>query len=136
VHGRTAMRIGNIESQLQELRADNRSPAESMVSGKGDGAGRAGGPNEAGRSEDIHPMRPDRGNSQHIIMDSRDCNLDPDKYRRNLDYTKHSGTGKYFVRVIDSSSGEVIREVPPEGQLDRMARIRDLIRKAYSVSDY
>ena len=73
--------------------------------------------------------------SQHI-KDASDFSVDPDRYRRNLDYTKHSATGRYFVKVIDSSSGEVIREVPPEGQLDRMARIRDLIRKAYSVSDY
>ncbi len=57
--------------------------------------------------------------------------INPDGLRRNLTYLKHRASNSYFVRVIDASTDKVIREVPPEEQLDRIARMREFIASHY-----
>jgi flagellar protein FlaG len=47
--------------------------------------------------------------------------LAPSNFR--LSYAVHSDTNKVMVRVYDSDTQEVIREIPPESRLDSMARI-------------
>jgi len=57
--------------------------------------------------------------------------IDPYKYARELSYRKHFPTKRYYCQVINVSTDEVIREVPPEEQLDRVARWRQFIQMLY-----
>ena len=44
-----------------------------------------------------------------------------------LNFNVHEATGRVEVQVIDTSTDEVIREIPPESRLDTLARIQELI---------
>jgi len=57
--------------------------------------------------------------------------IDPYEYARELSYRKHLPTKRYYCQVINVSTEEVIREVPPEEQLDRIARWRQFIQMLY-----
>ncbi|KKM12434.1 flagellar protein FlaG [Clostridiales bacterium PH28_bin88] len=41
-------------------------------------------------------------------------------------FTVHEGTKAIMVRVLDSETGEVIREIPPEKILDMVAKMWEL----------
>ncbi|NLV17855.1 MAG: flagellar protein FlaG [Syntrophomonadaceae bacterium] len=43
-----------------------------------------------------------------------------------LDFSIHEKTGRILVKVIDSESDEVIREIPPEQMLDMAAQIAEM----------
>ncbi len=44
-----------------------------------------------------------------------------------LEYSVHERTGQIMVKVKNSESGEVIREIPPEKILDLVANIWDML---------
>ena len=44
-----------------------------------------------------------------------------------LRFELHEGSGRMMVRVIDSSTQEVIKEIPPEAVLEAVARVREII---------
>lgn len=46
---------------------------------------------------------------------------------KQLEFVLHEGSGRMMVRVIDSASQEVIKEVPPEAVLEAVARVREII---------
>jgi uncharacterized FlaG/YvyC family protein len=54
-------------------------------------------------------------------------------YTKSLSHIKHSGSGRYYVRVINRDTREVVREVPPHQELDRISRMRSFLREAYSM---
>lgn len=41
-------------------------------------------------------------------------------------YHKHEQTNQFYVDVIDSSTGEVIRQIPSQEELDMIAKLREL----------
>lgn len=48
-------------------------------------------------------------------------------YNYHLEFKVHQASGKMQVKVVDSDSKKVIREIPPESILDFSARIRELL---------
>lgn len=44
-----------------------------------------------------------------------------------LRFELHEGSGRMMVQVIDSSTQEVIKEIPPEAVLEAVARVREII---------
>ena len=46
--------------------------------------------------------------------------------KRNMEYSVHEATHQIMVKVVNSDTGEVIREIPPEKALDIMAKIWEL----------
>ncbi len=44
-----------------------------------------------------------------------------------ISFVLHDGAGRLMVRVLNSNTGEVIREIPPKEVLDAEARIREAI---------
>jgi flagellar protein FlaG len=42
---------------------------------------------------------------------------------RRLQFEKHDQTGRIIVRVVDSTTGEMIREIPPKKILDMVGRM-------------
>ncbi|MGM0884184.1 MAG: flagellar protein FlaG [Bacillota bacterium] len=44
----------------------------------------------------------------------------------NLEFTVHEETKRIAVKVLDSESGEVIREIPPEKTLDFVAKLWEM----------
>lgn len=44
-----------------------------------------------------------------------------------ISFVLHDGSGRLMVRVVNNSTGEVIREIPPKELLDAEARIREAI---------
>ncbi|WP_249871314.1 flagellar protein FlaG [Oceanobacillus saliphilus] len=47
--------------------------------------------------------------------------------RRNLKFELHDRLDKYYVTVIDSSTNEVIKEIPPKKMLDMYAEMADFM---------
>ena len=47
--------------------------------------------------------------------------------RRNLKFELHDKLDKYYVTVIDSSTKEVIKEIPPKKMLDMYAEMADFM---------
>jgi len=43
--------------------------------------------------------------------------------KRHFEYSVHDQTNTFVVRVIDSETDELIREIPPERLLDLVARL-------------
>jgi len=48
-------------------------------------------------------------------------------YNYHLEFKPHKASGKMQVRVVDTDTDKVIREIPPEAILDCSARIRELL---------
>lgn len=48
-------------------------------------------------------------------------------FDRKLDFVVHEETNRMMVRVIDSESGEIIREIPPEQLLNIVAKMHELL---------
>jgi len=48
------------------------------------------------------------------------------KFNRDLQFVADEGTGKRVVKVIDSNTGEVIRQIPPEEILRIMQNIDNM----------
>lgn len=44
-----------------------------------------------------------------------------------LDFSVHGGTGRIQVSVTDKQTGELIREIPPEGVLNLMAKLDEMM---------
>jgi flagellar protein FlaG len=44
-----------------------------------------------------------------------------------LDFSVHGGTGRIKVSVTDKQTGDVIREIPPEGVLNLMAKLEEMM---------
>lgn len=55
------------------------------------------------------------------------ANKQLDNTNREFDYSIHEKTGQFVVKVINSETKEVIREIPSEKTLDAVARMWDLM---------
>ncbi|HEY3315686.1 MAG TPA: flagellar protein FlaG [Bacillota bacterium] len=44
-----------------------------------------------------------------------------------VSFVLHDGSGRLMVQVLNGSTGEVIKEIPPREILDAEARIREMI---------
>lgn len=51
----------------------------------------------------------------------------------HLEFKLHEESGRYQVKVVDSESQQVIREIPPENMLDFSARVKALLNHAVGV---
>lgn len=51
----------------------------------------------------------------------------------HLEFKLHEDSGRYQVKVVDSESQQVIREIPPEKMLDFSARFKELLDQAVGV---
>ncbi|MGJ9457622.1 flagellar protein FlaG [Oceanobacillus sp. CF4.6] len=47
--------------------------------------------------------------------------------RRNVKFELHDKLNKYYVTVIDSSTKEIIKEIPPKKMLDMYAEMADFM---------
>ncbi|MGE5391342.1 MAG: flagellar protein FlaG [Deltaproteobacteria bacterium] len=54
-------------------------------------------------------------------------------YNYHLEFKVHKGSGRMQVKVVDSDSQKVIREIPPESILDCAARIRELLNNMAGI---
>ncbi|MBN2071822.1 MAG: flagellar protein FlaG [Candidatus Krumholzibacteriota bacterium] len=52
---------------------------------------------------------------------------------RELAYKKHPGTNKYYVRVQDAETKEIVREIPPPEELDRIARLVKYLQANFGI---
>lgn len=48
-------------------------------------------------------------------------------YNYHLEFKPHKASGKMQVKVIDTDTNKVIREIPPESLLECSARIREFL---------
>lgn len=48
-------------------------------------------------------------------------------FNTQLRFSVHKGTGEIMVKVVDSKTGDVIREIPPEKVLDAVARMEETL---------
>jgi len=54
-----------------------------------------------------------------------------DVHNVGLRFAVHEDTGKFVIRVIDSDTNEVVREVPPENLLDLAAKMEEMMGMLY-----
>jgi uncharacterized FlaG/YvyC family protein len=48
-------------------------------------------------------------------------------FDRKLQFEKHEATGRFFVRVINTDTGDVVREIPPERILNAVGQMLDTL---------
>ncbi len=51
----------------------------------------------------------------------------------HLEFQMHEASGRYQVKVIDSETSEVIREIPQDFMLDLSARIKGVLNEALGL---
>lgn len=51
----------------------------------------------------------------------------------HLEFKLHEKSGRYQVKVVDTDSQEVVREIPPEHMLDMAANIRQMMDKVLGL---
>lgn len=70
-----------------------------------------------GSKEQIAKNKPDQTNKQ--LEDTvRQLNLEADQSQVYIEFKLHEKSGEYYVRMIDSKTNEVIREIPSKKILD------------------
>ncbi|MCY1515178.1 FlaG protein [compost metagenome] len=102
------MDVGNIVSLVAPNRAANAAPTT-------DTRTRAG---EAGQADGVPRKRLDSAVS--------DIQSFVHALRRNLNFSIDESTGQVVVKVIDSDSGKVVRQMPSEDVLKLAARLEDM----------
>lgn len=50
-----------------------------------------------------------------------------DSYYTNLRFELHKKSGRYICKVVRSSDGTVVREIPPEKILDMVVLLKDMV---------
>jgi len=45
--------------------------------------------------------------------------------RNKISFSINEETGKVIIKIVDRETGEVVREIPPEEMIKKMARIRE-----------
>lgn len=50
---------------------------------------------------------------------------DSGEMRNKLSFSINEETGKVIIKIVDQETGEVVREIPPEEMIKKMARIRE-----------
>lgn len=72
-----------------------------------------------------------RKNKQDELNEIRDTIDDINKefqtFDRRLDISVHEKTRQVMVKIVDTSTDKIIRELPPEEILDTLARRRELL---------
>lgn len=61
--------------------------------------------------------------SKSSIQTTENKNVSYEPKDTKLNFKIHKGTGAVMIQVIDSDSGKIIREYPPESILDSIAEI-------------
>lgn len=51
----------------------------------------------------------------------------------HLEFRMHEASGRYSVKVVDSETNQVIREIPPERMLDFSAKIKQMLEDALGL---
>lgn len=51
----------------------------------------------------------------------------------HLEFRLHKDSGRYQVKVVDSDTKEIIRELPPENVLEFSAQVRHMLNKMIGV---
>ncbi|MBN1164707.1 MAG: flagellar protein FlaG [Candidatus Krumholzibacteriota bacterium] len=59
--------------------------------------------------------------------------LNPVSYSRDLSFVKHRPSNSYYVRVIDGETQEVIREIPPPDELDRITKMVKYLKAHFGI---
>ena len=54
-------------------------------------------------------------------------------FDRKLDFVVHEGTNSLMVKVVDTNTDKVIREIPPEEVLDLAARMKEAFSIFFDV---
>lgn len=55
------------------------------------------------------------------------------QHKVNLNFSVHQRTGRTLIRVVNSQTKEVVREIPPEEVLDLMATMEEIAGKLVST---
>lgn len=84
--------------------------------------GRSNMQQTAGSQQDGYRM------SGNMISESvKKANKELAYFNRRLEYSIHEGTNEIMVKVINSETNEVIREIPPEKILNMIAKLWELV---------
>jgi len=65
-------------------------------------------------------------NEDELISAIESANKSVNVYDRKLEFSIHEKTKEIMVKVIDTNTDEVIREIPPEKVLDMVAKLWEL----------
>ena len=68
-----------------------------------------------------------KGSKETLEQAVEQANQTMEIYRVNLHFKIHEESGEFLIQVINSQTKEVIREIPPEWILDRVAYFKKMI---------
>ncbi|SHH84535.1 flagellar protein FlaG [Caloranaerobacter azorensis DSM 13643] len=66
-------------------------------------------------------------NEEELIRAIETVNKSVKIYDRRLEFSVHEKTKEIIVKVIDTNTDEVIREIPPEKILDMVAKLWEMV---------
>lgn len=115
----------------QGMAVDYSSAKNEAVSQSGLPKGGKEGGEKKVRLEDIKPECKYTENDLSAATEMVNKALKMSNY--HLEFKLHEESGRYQVKVIDSDSQEVIREIPPEHVLEFSAQVRHMLNKMIGV---
>jgi len=62
-----------------------------------------------------------------VVQAAERLNKTAEAFSTQLRFSVHRATNEIMVKVVDSKSGEIIREIPPEKILDAVARMQETL---------
>lgn len=78
---------------------------------------------EAGKT--LPPVAASQVSVEQVTEAAEELNRYVQGEQRDLNFQVHEDTGKVVVRVVDRSSGELIRQIPNEVVLELAAKVRN-----------
>lgn len=73
-------------------------------------------------------VRPDNGKVNDEIQESlASVNKALDAFNIEARFSVHKETGQVIVRLLNTKTGDIIREIPPERLLDLVTKMRELV---------
>lgn len=79
--------------------------------------------------EDINPRekKADKIGPQELTNALDRINKTVRIFNRSIQFTEHEASGRLWVKVVDTETQKIVREIPPEEILEIMARIEEMV---------
>ncbi|MTI46790.1 flagellar protein FlaG [Sporosalibacterium faouarense] len=114
------MNLGSIDMSVNgNIRQAQAQPQQNTVHNRKEQKGNA--PKEVTVS--LHGSQP---SEEKIIKAIESANKKFEVYDRKLKFSVHEKTNSIIVKIVDSNTDEVIREIPPEKILDMVANLLEM----------
>lgn len=123
----------NPYTTLKEQLANQLSKEQEVVQGDTKKVTDPNDPNNPANKSLNNALRDPEEEKKFLGEVTQGMNKMMNSFDRKLDFVVHEGTGSLMVKVIDTNTNKVIREIPPEEVLDLAARMKEAFSIFFDV---